>query len=39
MAKHVKGLKVVGMDNIPELDTDQVLVLRSGTGTDSNGEC
>lgn len=36
--KNVKGLKVIGLDSIPELDADKVPIFRSGAGTDSNGE-
>ena len=36
--KHVKGLKFISADSIPELYTDKVPFLRNGAGPSSNGE-
>jgi hypothetical protein len=38
VTEHVRGLKVVGADTIPELDVDEVLLVGSGTGEDSDGD-
>ena len=38
MAECRQSLKVVGVGTVPELDTDEVPLVRSGTGTDFNGD-
>ena len=38
MAEHVQSLKVIGLSTVPELDADEVPVVRSGASTDFNGD-
>ena len=38
MAEHVQSLKVIGLSTVPELDADEVPVVRSGANTDFNGD-
>ena len=38
MAEDVQSLKVIGEGTVLELDTDKVPLVRSGTGTEFNGE-
>ena len=38
MTEHVQSLKVIGLSTVPEFDTDEVPVVRSGTSTDFNGD-
>lgn len=38
MTEHVQSLKGIGLSTVPELDADEVPVVRSGTSTDFNGD-
>jgi len=38
VTKDVEGLEVIGVGTVPELDADKVPVIRSGAGTDFDGE-
>ena len=38
MTEYVQGLKVIGGGTVPELDTDKVPLVWSGTGTDLDGD-
>jgi len=38
VTEHVQSLKVIGVGTVPELDADKVPVVRSGAGTDFNGD-
>jgi len=38
VTEDVESLKVIGVGTVPELDADKVPVVRSGAGTDLNGD-